>query len=435
MKDRQFLYAPLAWIRSSLCPLDFRATRIAELPDFANTVQKMPAFGELQVGECLRYESLFPYVDSQKHRRHGCQLITAPFGLSPEDIDALFGIYTYVRALDRGEGIPEDRNVTVTMNVLARIAGLSQTCSKDTRRNQSRIFRLSYVKLSNTASWNSKRRCFQHLSNMDLFSIKDMSLLMEPRAPLTLQLSADFVNLIRSSPAVAFDLAKARDLGGSVKRRFFFLVNREGWNQRDSMIYDADLFTVHQLGYSQHADRSKERNRRKRRLHELRQLLKECEDRDLIRPYKPWRGYFATPTRGSLTGKLALRWSRGPAVRAKRDAKASVSLNIESDPLFDQIRALKDEKGETLPVPAYRRLLAEHGRNQLQKHVGVVVAQKRIMPGSFHRSEIAALVNRVQSDHAFPSWYTPELNRARVDFQTVDATAAVQSLYDSITRS
>ena len=215
-------------------------------------------------------------------RRHGCIACCNETGLSPEDIDALFGIYTYVRKLDRGEGIPANRNVTVTVNVLARIAGLPQTCSKDTRRNQSRIFRLSYVKLSNTASWNTKRRCFEHLNNMDLFSIKDMSLLMEPRAPLTLQLSASFVDLIRSSPAVAFDLAQARDLGRSVKRRFFFLVNREGWNQRDSMIYDADLFTVHQLGYSQHADRKKEQNRRKRRLHELRQLLKEFENRDLI---------------------------------------------------------------------------------------------------------------------------------------------------------
>lgn len=105
MTDRQFLYAPLGLIRSSLCPLDFRATRVSDLPEFANMVAKVPNFGELLVGNCLRYESLFPYTDRHKHRRYGCQLVMAPLGLSPEDIDMLFGICTYLYTLDREEGI------------------------------------------------------------------------------------------------------------------------------------------------------------------------------------------------------------------------------------------------------------------------------------------------------------------------------------------
>ena len=115
MTNHRFIYAPLALIRSALCPLTFRAKCIADLRDFSNTVQKVPAFGELTVGNCLRYESLFPYTDRNKHRGYGCQIVAAPVGLSPEDIDALFGIYTYLRRLDRGEGIPADRTVTLTV--------------------------------------------------------------------------------------------------------------------------------------------------------------------------------------------------------------------------------------------------------------------------------------------------------------------------------
>ena len=80
MSTRPFLLAPLCLIRSALCPLQFRATPIAQLPDFANSARALPAFGELQVGECLRYESLFPYTNQHKHRVTGCQIIAAPFG-------------------------------------------------------------------------------------------------------------------------------------------------------------------------------------------------------------------------------------------------------------------------------------------------------------------------------------------------------------------
>ena len=71
----------------------------------------------------------------------------------------------------------------------------------------------------------------------------------------------------------------------------------------------------------------------------------------------------------------------------------------------------------------------------MQKHVGVITAQKRLMPGTFRRSEVAALVDRVQHDHPFPSWYTPDLSRPTIDFEKVQATPAVQALYDSLSRA
>ena len=98
---------------------------------------------------------------------------------------------------------------------------------------------------------------------------------------------------------MAFDWKAYGNLGGSAKRRFFLIANREGWNQRASTIYDADAFTIHQLGYSRHGDPKKDRIRRKDRLHTLRELVRDFEKRDLIRPFKPWNGYFAKPEKGT----------------------------------------------------------------------------------------------------------------------------------------
>jgi hypothetical protein len=134
-----------------------------------------------------------------------------------------------------------------------------------------------------------------------------------------------------------------------------------------------------------------------------------------------------------MRGKLLLRWSRGPAVRAK--GQPAVALDLDSDPLFDQVRNFRDEQGQALTPIVYRRLLAEHGRQRLQKHAGVIIAQKRLKPGSFRRSEIAALVDRVKHDHPAPSWYTPQLNRNVVEFDNMKATPAAQALYDSVSRA
>lgn len=76
------------------------------------------------------------------------------------------------------------------------------------------------------------------------------------------------------------------------------MIHQVGWNHRDATMFDADEFTVYQLGYARHADSAKDRNRCKRRLFELRQLLREFERRDLIRPHRPWGGYFSRQNSG-----------------------------------------------------------------------------------------------------------------------------------------
>jgi hypothetical protein len=77
-------------------------------------------------------------------------------------------------------------------------------------------------------------------------------------------------------------------------------------------MFDADEFTVYQLGYARHADSAKDRNRCKRRLFELRQLLREFEPRDLIRPYRPWA------TSRARTHRCARTVRNDPATRIKK---------------------------------------------------------------------------------------------------------------------
>jgi hypothetical protein len=330
--------------------------------------------------------------------------------------------------------LPDDLQVKLTIDFIGKLAGLPRTCTKDYRRIQSRVFRLSYVKVTNSAVWNSAKRSFESLSNFELFSIQSMPLLTESCQPVTLQLSQEFARILRETPAVGFDPNLYRDLSAVAKRRFFLIVNREGWNQRDSMIYDADGFAIHQLGYSRHSDPQKDRIRRKDRLHTLRQLVRDFEGRDLIRCYKPWNGYFYKPEKGPLKGRLAFRWTRGPEVRAKNTASPVQSRNLDDDALYDQVKRLRDQQGESIAIPMYLRLLAEYGRDRLQKHLEVVLAQKELLPGTFKKSEVATFVNRVQHNHAPPSWYTPELNRPAVAFDQIEPSAVTESLYQAITR-
>ena len=123
-----------------------------------------------------------------------------------------------------------------------------------------------------SAVWNSTEKSFESLSNFELFGIHSMPLLTESCQPVTLRLNPEFARLLKETPATAFDPKVYGALRGSAKRRFFLIANREGWIGRDSTIYDADAFTIHQLGYSRHTDPKKDRIRRKDRLHSLRAL-------------------------------------------------------------------------------------------------------------------------------------------------------------------
>jgi hypothetical protein len=426
MSQRQFTFAPLNLIRSALCPLDFTAMRLRDHPAYEH-VRADSALGELEVGESLHYPRQFTYTDQNNHRRTGTQIVTAPFGLAPVDFDLFLGLFTYLKRLPE---IPADRKLYLTADFIGKLIGLPTTCPEDYNRIRSRIFRFSYLKYTNSAVWNSVTRSYTDIANFEFFSIKSMSRMMESRRPVVLQLSDDFAEIVQRAPALCFDRELYRSLSPAM-RRLYLIANRDGWNQRDSSIFAADDFTIHQLGYAATPQL------RRHRLHMLRRQLKEAAERDRIRPYKPWNGYFTTPDHAPLRGRLALRWSRGPLLRTKAGRAGSrPGPSLHDDALYAQTMRLRDQAGRPLIESVYRNLLAKFGRDRLQKHIAVILAQKEHHPGSFKKSEVATFVDRVQNDYADPDWFT-DLNRAErlAAFDQIAPSATSENLYRSISQS
>jgi hypothetical protein len=118
-------------------------------------------------------------------------------------------------------------------------------------------------------------------------------------------------------------------------------------------------------------------------------------------------------TTGPRSGGLALRWSRGPMLRARTtaDPDRRFTDQIENDALYAQVRELRDEDKKAISSETFRRLVARFGREAMQKHVAIVLAQKEHRPSSFQKSEVAAFIHRMQHNHPEPDWYQ-DLRRA-----------------------
>jgi hypothetical protein len=325
-------FAGVNFIKAAFCPLDFKAIKLSEHPEYRH-IKKDHALAELQVGPALHYPRQFTYTDQHGNRRTGTQIITAPFGLAPVDFDLFLGLFTYLKRLPE---LPVDGRVQMTVDFIARQLGLPATCQKDYLRIRSRIFRFSYAKYTNSAFWNSETRTYD-IANFGFFNIESLSRVTESRRPVTLQWDSSFLKLLRQTPALAFDFELYRTLSPAM-RRLYLIANRDGWNQRDSSVFIADEFAIHQIGYSESPSLGK------LRMQKLRRLVGEAEDRGLIRPYADWHGYFQTMNRGPRRGQLALRWSRGPELRTKPSTRKRIATdNLEADSLYAQVRELKDE--------------------------------------------------------------------------------------------
>ncbi len=393
-------YAGLDFIKAAFCPLEFEATTLAEHPQFVQ-LRKDKALAVLEVGDALNYPRQFPFTDGNGHRRTGTQIITAPFGLAPKDFDLFLGLYTYLRRLPE---LPADGRTHLTVDFIARHLGLPATCQKDYLRIRSRVFRFSFVKYTNSAFWNPESKTHD-IMNFGFFNIASLARVTESRRPVTFEWDPTFLRLVGGSAYLAFDYDLYRT-PPSAMRRLYLIANRDGWNQRDSSIFVADNFAIHQIGYSESPAMGRDR------MHKLRKLLAEAEDLGLVRPCSSWRSYFKMVTSGPHKDRLLLRWSRGPNLRKKEDRSAPVSADdLATDALFAQVKELHDEHGSSLDATAYHRLLTKHGREKLQKHILVILAQKEQQPGSFQRSEVAAFINRLQNDHPEPDWYQ-DLKRA-----------------------
>jgi len=321
--------------------------------------------------------------------------------MAPKDFDLFLGLYTYLR---RSPELPADGRTHLTVDFLARHLGLPATCQKDYLRIRSRIFRFSFVKYTNSAFWNSATKSYD-IVNFSFFNIAALSRVTESRRPVTFEWDPTFLRMVGSSAYLAFDYQLYRTLSPTL-RRLYLIANRDGWNQRDSSVFVADNFAIHQIGYSESADMSRDR------MHKLRKLLAEAEDLGLVTPCSSWGKYFKTASTGPYKDRTLLRWSRGANLRMKENRPAAVAeKSLADDALFAQIKELRDEHGKSLDPKAYHRLLAKFGAEKIQKHILVILAQKEHQPGSFQRSEVAALINRVQNNHPEPDWYQ-DLKRA-----------------------
>lgn len=396
-------YAGLDFIKAAFCPLDFEATTLAKHPQFLQ-LRKDKALAALEVGDALNYPRQFPFNDVNGHRRTGTQIITAAFGLAPKDFDLFLGLYTYLRHLPE---LPADGRTHLTVDFLARHLGLPATCQKDYLRLRSRIFRFSFVKYTNSAFWNPETKSHD-IMNFGFYNIASLSRVTESRRPVTFEWDPTFLRLVRNSAYLAFDYKLYLTLTPAL-RRLYLIANRDGWNQRQSAIFLADDFAVHQIGFSDSPTRAKLRRQR------LRKLLAEAEALGIVLPCPDWNGYFHTATRGAYNGRTLLRWMRGPALRKKGDkVKAVDAQETADDALYDQVKELLDEDGNPMSSQTYRRLLEEFGRPRMQKHILVILAQKEHRPRSFRRSEVATYIDRLQKDYAEPDWFTSLRKAERV---------------------
>lgn len=392
-------YAGLDFIKAAFCPLEFNAMSLREHPHWA-LLKRDAALAALEVAAPLSYPRQFPYTDRNGNRKTGTQIVTAAFGLAPKDFDFFLGLYTYLKRLPEP---PTDGRSFLTVDFLARQLQLPATCQKDYQRIRSRIFRFSYVKYTNSAFWNREQQSYD-IKNFGFYNLAGMSRLTESRRPIEFEWDPSFLRIVREGTLLTFDYDLYRTLAPAM-RRLYLIANRDGWNQRDSSLFVADDFAVHQIGYDDKPAL------KKLRLQKLKRLLAEAEALDLIRPYAPWRGYLRTPDAGRDVGKLALRWSRGPLLRKKSDDDRVFTDRIENDALYSQVKELKDERGRPCPPDTFRALVTKFGRAVMQKQIVVVLAQKEHHPGDFKKSELAAFINRCQHDHPEPDWYR-DLRRA-----------------------
>jgi hypothetical protein len=415
--------AGVDFIKAAWCPLRFKAKPLREHSEFASLGPVDPAIGNLHVGDPLNYARVYYYWDRRSRRqRQGTQVIAAPFGFAPEDFDLLLAIYNFLKEGQELKALPQDHIHHWTADFLGRLAGLPVTNTKDYSRIRSRVFRLSCTQVVNSAFWNPEAETYD-IKKFGLFNIEAMSRVTESRRPIEIRIDPAFLDLLSFCRSFQVDFGFYRSLRRA-ERRFYLLANREGWNRRDSPVYLADEFAKHQLGYSD-APEQKYVNRQC-----LKELLKNMENRGLIRPPAGAKAYFRKRTDGIYGDQITLQWSRGPLLFSRRN-KAVQKEDHARDPLYCQIRHFRDEQGKAVPQSLYRHWLAKFGRKRLERHAPIVAAQIEQRPETVLRSEIATFVDRLNKDYREPpDWYQKQLSKDQLPkFEKVQPSQTSMELY------
>ncbi len=423
-------YAGLDFIKAAFCPLAFKAMPLKRHPLYAD-LRGDPALDVLEVGQPLNYPRHFRYKDKAGNHKTGTQIITAPFGLAPKDFDLFLGLYTHLRELNE---LPADGVLDLTADFIGRRCGFPVSSQKDYLRIRSRIFRFSYVKYTSTAFWNPETQAYD-IRNFELYSLAALSRVTVSRRPIVFQFSQAFLQMARQAKFLRFDYSLYVTLS-SPMRRLYLLANQMGWKNRDSAVFDLDEFALHQIGYQDDPDPRKRADGRKLRRQKIRHLLQEAEALDLIRPCSGWRGYVMDAKQGPFRGQMVLRWSRGPKLLSRETSRSSTLADaVEDDSLFDQVKQLTDEDGKPVAPMVFRAWVEKFGQNRIQKHIRVILAQKEYRPGTFGRSEVAALVDRLNKDYADPDWYAELKREERLSiFDEVTPNQLSMGIYENFFR-
>ena len=260
------------------------------------------------------------------------------------------------------------------------------------------------MKYTNSAFWNGDEQRYD-IVNFGFFNLVALSRMTESRRPITFEWDRSFFSILERTKFLTFDYDFYRTLSPAL-RRLYLIANRDGWNQRDSGIFLADDFAIHQIGYNENHPLAL-------RMQKLKKLLAAAAEADIIRPYEPWGGYFQPINRGRNRGETALRWTRGPALRQKpaaADERRVYRPHRERCALRPG-QELCDEDGKPLCPQTFRRLVTRFGRERDAEAHPHHARPEGASPRSFHRSELAAFINRLQHDHAEPDWYQ-DLKRA-----------------------
>ena len=254
-------YAGLDFIKAAFCPLEFNAMPLKEHAHWSH-LGRDKALAVLEVSEPLVYPRQFPYTDRNGHRKVGTQVVTATFGLAPKDFDMFLGLYTYLKRLPE---LPADGRTYLTVDFLARQLGLPADGQASYLRIRSRIFRFSYVKYTNSAFWNRDQQSYD-IRNFGFYNVASMSRMTESRRPITFEWDRSFLEIVRDGTMLTFDYELYCTLSPAM-RRLYLIANRDGWNQRDSGVFLADDFAIHQIGYDEKPELQKMRLFKLRKLH------------------------------------------------------------------------------------------------------------------------------------------------------------------------
>ena len=253
-ENPEYGYVPLELMRAAVCPLTFKPFKLSTHPEYEHQRSEGrvdESLNHLEVGDQLSYVRSFSYRDHHHNLQTGTVTTKATFGLAPEDFNTLvIGLFNEVRWRCHHDLMPDDRVLELTLPELAEISRVSCGGGSQKDRLRSRILRVNFMQMMNTAAWDSQEKK-RGLKTYSIYDIDFMERIVVPHERIRLAISPTFIKLARFGSTVKFrwDIFDAYKKSPG-KQRLYLIADRICWNQRVSPAHvDVDDFAIHQLGY------------------------------------------------------------------------------------------------------------------------------------------------------------------------------------------